>query len=250
VNASVVEGGRFAFPRRLRETRGLIVDFDGTIHAGNQWTVTRKLLSEENQQRELEAVRRYFTDPLGRNNFTDAQFIFRSIDRLVEARLRRSQLYEGVKEIVPRDGVEALMRRYAGRSAIVSFGTYDLIRAWVDTHDLNTEIAALRLRWEDDRLKGYLPLTVVSDGNKGYVSETFMSHIGIPPEHCLVLGDSYTDVGMMGSDRLGILVMPQEDKEVLRMAARAEELPLLWPKIGAVLVSNSLMPIMRLFLNT
>lgn len=236
----------YRFVARLKATCGLLTDFDGTAHPGNQWAAVRRLMSPESVAAELADLQAYF----GRethDNIQDVALILRSAERM--RGISAQAFYDLMPSLPPRPGAMELIHGFnSSQVAFSSFGTHDLIRGWLTCHasgrrDLSqVSIFALQLFWkrapEGHVIDGCRPETVVSDGNKGYIRDLFCAQRGIKPSELLVLGDAPTDVLMMDPESVGVLVIPKVDPDPGRMAFRMKGLERLWSRVSAVYVAG------------
>jgi phosphoserine phosphatase len=243
-------GGTDQFGRLVREARGLVADFDGTLHAGNQWAQVRELLTPEDRRADEADAACYFADPAAGNEI-HAAFILETVARLSRSRQGLHRVEELSGKLSPRPGVMVLFRSFSfNRSAIVSFGLYNVIRNWVWRYGLNAEavsttIFALQLEWDGTRCSPNLG-TIVSDGNKGYCRQVFCGARQLASERTLVIGDSPTDIFMMGPDVPGVFLIPRIDPQPGRMAHRMARVAEMWDRVACVLVSDSLEPLVEM----
>lgn len=235
------------FRTRLREAKGGVFDFDGTLHPGNQWQGKRGCMLPDLAQKDLEGAKKYLDITVeNRTDYDDLDFVFRSIDHLIRSGYTRDMADACAAKLFPREGALELVSSFDGRSKIVSFGS-SFIEHWCKHWGMNASVGALRLLWDDDgRLIGYDHRTVVSDGNKGFMYDAFRAKHRLAHEEVLVLGDSLTDIKMMRPEGLGILVLPKVDPDKMRASWREGTLERLWPQVTAVLASDSLEPLMHI----
>ena len=233
------------FTTRVKQAKGLVADFDGTLHAGSQWKYVRGILPPELAEEDLQAAMRYFDkNEETHSDFEDIQFILGSVQRMVAGCITHKHLSNGAGSMTPRHGACELIDSFGNASTIVSFGMWDFIRSWGHQWlHRDVSVSALRLRFSGgnpDFVSGCDPLTVVSDGNKGYIYFTFRAVHGLADEEVLVLGDAPTDIKMMRPGGLGVLILPHADPQIGRQGSRWEALPRLWPRVAACLLSDSL----------
>lgn len=233
------------FIARMKQAKGLVADFDGTLHAGSQWKYVRGLLPPELAEEDLQEANRYFAkNEETHSDFEDIQFILGSVQRMVEGQMVRKHLCDGAGSMNPRHGACELIDSFGNASMIVSFGMWDFIHSWGRQWlHRDVSVSALRLRFSGgnpDFVSGCDPLTVVSDGNKGYIYDAFRAVHGLADEEVLVLGDAPTDINMMRPGGLGVLILPHADPQIGRKGSRWEALPRLWPRVAACLLSDSL----------
>lgn len=241
-----------------------VFDFDGTVTGHSQFAVARKYLMNDEMEAEDDAdAKSYFRGGMT-SDFGHISFIYRTVRRMLAARISREQFDKAVELIQPREGAIELMQtfmpRLAGAIAIISYGLWDVIRIWTDVYAYHVvrsdAIHALKLRWKRGMLSGWQPTTVVSDGNKGY---RFIAHCaanGVEPEDAVVIGDSpITDLSML-REGIGILLIPDTEKELAKFdqeeaQMRADHrtgttLARAFPHIQAVFLSDDLTPLAQI----
>lgn len=246
INWNRLEDGVDDLSFRLGAAKVLIADFDGTLHPGSQWMQMRTLMNPGGAAADQAAAERYYgLSSAERTAYDNNAFIFGSIRFLQEAGVSYGEMREAMRVLHPREGALDLLRMFNDRSMVVSFGIRDAIEQWLRYYSVHSRVSSLQMKWgAHNVLEGYEPGTVVTDDNKGFVATAAMAHFGVEPRDCLVIGDSVTDIGMMIDGTLGVLVIPGTDPQKIRRKARAEELPDLWPRVSAVLVSDSLQPLL------
>lgn len=243
INAERGDFDRFAV--QVREARGLVTDFDGTVNNGNQWLAMRECMRSDLAEEDAARAQWYMkTD--SRTDREDIDFIFGSVHRLVESGLKSRTLVQYAHATDPRPCAVDLMKSFHGKAVVVSFGLADFIRAWLDRFGIGADIAALDLRWVGEHLIGFHARTVVTDGNKGFMYDAFLAEHELRPDQVLAIGDAPTDIRMMRPEGLGVLVIPKVDPQPGRMESRMRGLADIWPCVSAVLVSNSLEPLAAL----
>ena len=227
----------------IARAKGLVTDFDGTLHPGNQWLHFRQVLLPELADQNQSRLEQY----LARGEKTDANdiaFIFSSCHSLKHSGLMREALKRCAQNAPPREG--ALMRSFDGRVQVVSFGIHDYIVEWLSHHDVRAQVAALRFLWEGSNLAGFDPHTVVTDGNKGFMVQLFNAMHDLSQEEVIVLGDAPTDIQMMQPENISMLLIPSKDPQDGRQAFRMSALGDLWPRVRAILASDSLQPLVEM----
>jgi phosphoserine phosphatase len=232
------------FVARVAAARGLCADFDGTLHPGNQWAVLRTLMTPEHQAGEQADLAAYLSRD-EHDDRKDAEFFLRAVGRLHG--VSRGQLEDLVERIVPRGGAVELLQGFDQRDmAVISFGLHDLINRWLMDHSSSEHsVLALRLKWSENpgspwgMVVSCDPVTMVSNGNKGYARDVFCASRGLNPSELMVLGDAPTDVLMMHPDNVGVLIVTKIDPEPDRVAYRMRGLRKLWSRVSAVLVTDS-----------
>ena len=233
------------FERDLRAAKGGVFDFDGTVHAASQWIAMRECMTPECREQDAEGARLYFSQE-NRKDHDDIDLIFGSIRRLIKSELKLDQMLDHVRLDVPRAGAPELVRSFRGRSMIVSFGIQDYIEAWLSFFDIPASVAALKLRWRNELLRGFDARSVVIDGNKGIMYDAFLAEHQLNSQEVLVMGDALTDIQMMRRESIGVLVVPKFDPQSERQVHRMEHLESLWDRVSAVLLCDSLEPIVTL----
>lgn len=241
-------------------------DFDGTLTGHSQFAIMRdRLMTREMAAEDAADASAYFAG----NNQTDwghICFIYKTIERMLHARVSQDVFHRAAELIKPREGAIELMQTFARRDnvagaiAIISYGLWDVIRQWTDVYayDLvrSHAIHALHLTWKRGMLSGFESTTVVSDGAKGY---RFIAHCaanGVEPKDALVVGDSpITDLAML-REGIGILLIPDTEKELTKfhkqeaqMRANHRVSPALataFPQVRAVFLSDTLEPLAQI----
>ncbi|MBT3231011.1 hypothetical protein HN358_04525 [Candidatus Uhrbacteria bacterium] len=206
-------------------------DFDGTVTAHSQFTALRnntKTMTRAMAEEDEADAMSYFGGGI-LSDYGHISFIFRTVRRMLSARLDRNDFREAVTEIKPRPGAIELMQtflpRMAGAIAIISYGLWDVIRIWTDFYAYHVvrsdAIHALKLDWKRDMLDGCQLTTVVSDGNKGHRFAVHCALNEVEPKTAIVIGDSpITDLSMLRMG-IGVLLIPNTEK-VLRNIKKQE----------------------------
>lgn len=249
--------GDFAwFEGELRGTEALIADYDGTLIAGSQWKAVASLFPPDVEREDREEAAGYFARERGEPSVQDViRFTAHSVRRMRVIGLHHAQIVRVAEQMVPRYGAVDLVRSYApDRAAIVSFGIHPFIQAWCVFHGIAPMVAATHLRFNaahamlpvPGTVRGIDPLTMVTTHNKGYVAIAIGESFDVPGERTLVVGDSPSDMHMMGEDNLSVLVVPHADAEPERVRFRLRGIPEMWPRVAAVLVSDSLEPLVAM----
>lgn len=225
-----------------------VFDFDGTLHASNQWTVARDWMLPEDSEADLKDLNAYFNLP----NHDDAEnvaFILRSVDRIRRNAGRFDDLRMQMCSVPPRRGAGKLLQSFPKTHlAVITFGLHHLTAAWLVAHvpELNLgyyEVFGLKLNWGRGPAEPILA-TVVTDGNKGFLRRAFCGARGIPAEKTLVVADSPTDILMMGHDVVGCFLMPKVDPQIGRDAHRRARMQEMWSASACMVVSDDLTPIL------
>lgn len=252
------------FARSVRSAEAGVFDFDGTLHAGSQWSDVRTLLTPGHAAVDREEADLYFSRANGEPSPEEiTRFLFNSVRRMAESKVAQRELIHLAECSPPRPGaVELLqsfdseaMQTFDPRLAIVSFGLYDYIVAWCNAQGLVTPlIASTKLAFTPwtagpegwPVVRGANPLTFVGTHTKGYAAHAIVESFGVPMNRVLVVGDSPTDLHMMSEGNLAVLLLPHRDADPARLAFRLRGLSELWPRVAAVLVSDSLEPLASL----
>lgn len=223
-----------------------ILDFDGTVHAHNQWMKMRAIMRADLAEEDAEDARvAYFENP-NRTQEETAQFLLRSVSRLVRSGVTRVQMHEEMRGLVPRRGTVELMRSFE-HVCFVSFGLRPNIASWLEHYmGMTVHVEALDLVFDTEApfsLRGFIHNTIVVDHNKGDCSRSFQTTRGLDPSRVIVIGDAPTDLHMLESRNIGILVVPHVDAQEDRRRDRMSRLEDLWPNVSAVIVSDCLTPL-------
>jgi phosphoserine phosphatase len=245
------------FARAMREAEAGLFDFDGTLHAGSQWEDVRALLGTDDARADRAEADLYFRRADGEpSSERITRFHFNSVRRMARSGIRRGALELRAAASPPRSGAVALVGSFGsgvsggshGRSAVVSFGLYDYIAAWCAANGLGgVLVAATRLLFDEHAtVRGADPLTFVGTHTKGHAAHAIAESFDVPMDRVLVLGDSPTDMHMMSEGNIAVLVLPHVDADPERIAFRLRGLAEMWPRVAAVLVSDSLDPLVAL----
>jgi len=239
------------FRRGVAEAEGFLTDVDGSVFAGNEWKLARDVMTAPLREADLADLQAYASGG-ERTDVDDIGFIFRSIARLQESHFSRGALRALAKQPA-REGAEGLIRSFGegGGDMVcaVSYGMYDWIDGWFDHmlgQDHKVAIMALRLRWSGRWLIGFDPATVVTDGNKGYMANVWRATCGLRAGRTMALVDSPTDLKMLHPEYVSVLIVPPNDPEAWRQKHRNDGFGLLWPRVSAVLVSDSLQSLVEM----
>lgn len=254
----LVDGHPDGFIRLVREAKGLVTDFDGTLHVGVQWLGPRALLPEPARLEDEAAAAAYFTRS-SHDDTEDVMLALGSAWRMRDAGLTEAQMQETGRKLETRSGAWELLTSFDLRKvAIVSFGLEPIVSAWAYENIRRAEwmfiqTFALRFSWRQapmgsmSRLLGDPDVaTVVTDGNKGYLRRAYCVSRGLAPRETLVLGDAPTDILMMGHDVPGIIVIPRVDPQPARIEHRLKRMAELWDQVACIVVSDTLDPIVEM----
>lgn len=239
-----------AFATAFRAARGMVSDFDGTAHAGNQWGDLRRHMTAAHRADDEADLKGYFVPGRTRTPREDIAFLCRSARRLVDSGLRREMIKTCARQAAPRHGAEELYASFGDEVAFVTYGVWEFVTDWADHHGIKAEAFGLRFDWSTFPLQrnatGFQLGTAVTEHNKGACREIFCAARNLDPNEVVVLGDAPTDLQMMSPDNLGVLLIPKIDPDQGRMAFRLAGLHEMWPRVAAVLVSDSLAPLAEL----
>lgn len=236
-------------PKRLAEAiknaKALVADFDGTLTPGGQWIAMKAWLNDELRQLDKVQTDYYFAN-LHREDYEDLKFLFDSIHRFKGMPLTTFNAF--ARNLAMREGAKPLFESFEpSNTCIISFGIKNFIEEWLAHHKISNDVTVFALQvLFSETLKGYRPETAVSDGNKGYMRDTFVAERGLIHSELLVIGDAPTDLKMMHAGNVGILIIPKIDPDPQRMTNRLRGLDLLWPQLSGVLISDTLTPLAEL----
>ncbi|NBS41644.1 hypothetical protein EBS80_03205, partial [bacterium] len=188
----------------------------------------------------------WMNDPSCRDLSSEqAAYGTRTMMRWAAAGITRDQLRSVGARIELRDGVRELFDAIPNRT-IVSFGVEDLIESCLDANRLTATVVANRLFYgEDGRVRSHHPHVVVN-ATKRLIAHRLLERGNVPPEHVLCVGDSIGDIEMAPPFGLNVLLLPRDALEGQIGKWRDGQLPQLWEKVRAVVVSNSLLPVWEL----
>lgn len=96
---------------------------------------------------------------------------------------------------------------------------------------------------------GFHPNVVVSATKKTALLR-FMRLAEVQEHELLVMGDSINDFDMMLEKSLNILLIPPAEIDERLIAFRRGYLKHMWPRLSAILVSNSLFPLVEFILDS
>ncbi len=253
---NLAHGTRDKFCADVAEADALVADYDASLHPGNHWNSMRALMTPDLRAADEADLAAYLDGGADRTDHDDIGFIFRSVERLEESVLTTDKLARAAAGYEPREGTVPFLMSFERQGeclsnvCVMSFGIRDFIHLWLERvmpylrHGMS--VMALRLKWTGSCLVGYEPHTVVSDGNKGFLADAFCASRGLAPGRTIILGDAPTDLEMLRPENIGILLVPKVDDEPARRAFRMRGLERLWPRVSAVLVSDSLTPLAEL----
>ncbi|MBU4314805.1 haloacid dehalogenase-like hydrolase [Patescibacteria group bacterium] len=255
---------------KVRQAQALGIDFDKTITRGDGMfdAIRRELMTPDCARRDEECARAYFGGA-HQSHFGCCDFLFGSIDRMIESRVDERRFESALCAIAPRDGAIEFMRTFnssgAFTCAVITFGLADWVERWFAFRHFmplsspteqeynpiaRQRIYGLRLHWDaDGQLRGYDPTTAITDFNKGLAFQAHCASCGVELCNALALGDSpITDIGMLReatqSGGAGILLIPKTECAKLHANSRTgEALRSAFPSIAGFLVSDSLMPL-------
>jgi phosphoserine phosphatase len=246
------------FAESVRDAEAGLFDFDGTLHAGNQWKDIAKLMTEEDKVADRAEAAWYFARKDGEPTAEEiVRFGFNSIRRMASSGILRQDFKDASAASPPRPGAVGLLRSFPSDDrdspcAIVSFGMSTYILDWCAAHRVgeapivaSTSVRFSNTRWiggviQHPKVIGANPLTFVGTHNKGHVAHAIVESFGVPMRRVLVVGDAPTDMHMMSAGNLAVLIVPHGDNDPDRVAFRLKGLAEMWPKVAAVLVSDSL----------
>ncbi len=169
----------------------------------------------------------------------------RTIMRWVAAGITREQLRSVGAHIELRDGARELFEVVENR-IVVSFGIEELIEACLDTNGLTAMVVANRLFYDEEgRIRSHHPYVVVN-ATKKLIARRLLERTNTPPEHVLCIGDSIGDIEMAPPFGLNVLLLPRDGVVGQIGKWRDGQLPQLWEKVRAVVVSDSLRPVLEI----
>ncbi len=261
---------RYGAPELIRRA-GLVkagaFDFDGTLITKAQWDEVAKLMPEDLRRRDREFIEWYlehrtdqdlpdttlddpdwFHSHLLDSNRTAAEggSVAQFAHFCERSGITLGNLIETGMELPPRDGAIELLKLFV-LYVIISYGIEHVIQGFAKAHGLDPHIVASRFKFrEPDMLVMGHEYNVVVSSTKPLAANRFRTLTGIADEEMLVVGDSVVDVEMMHPGGLNILVMPCKEANKKLTAFRNGNLAGMWPKLTAILYSDSLMPLVEL----
>ena len=242
----------------IRSAKGIASDKDGSIWPGSSWSHARAhwQLPEDAAQEAVEATA-YFADEYHTQE-AQVRFALDPVVRMARFGLTREMIHDAAKQWPVRDGVPELFGCFeAHEIAIISYGLYDPIRAWLieamkyDPVSLPV-IYALRMLWDESgRLIGPDRTTVVTDKMKVEALQMHAAQLGVASQQLITIGDSPSDEFIKNG--IGIAVVPHEKVEGYmsdieggkRESHRLRGLEKLWNMSCAVAL-GSLLPIAQI----
>jgi len=257
----VIKGGEIAKSvvyDGIRKAVGIGSDQDGSIWPGSSWAHARAnwQLPEDAAQEELEATA-YFANEYHTQE-AQIRFGLDPVVRMARFGLTRDMIHRAAKKWPVRDGVQELFGCFEPHQiAIISYGLYDPIRAWLmeamkyDSTALPA-IYALRMIWDElGHLIGPDRTTVVTDRMKLAVLNMHAAQLGVGASKLITIGDSPSDEFI--KEGIGIAVVPQEKREGFmsdleggkRESHRLRGLQKMWDMSCAVAL-GSLLPVAQI----
>ena len=241
-------------------------DFCGTLVTGSQWRSLEALLPPESQQRGTDNINwiqehrngrlleggsledpDWFLGHIHPGNLDAADAALALIPiMLAEMAGVTIKAVEAAGAALPmREGADHLLNLFKDRT-IVSFGIEQMIYAWLKQHDIKMTAVATRLGEDDEgRVQGCL-LNMVIASTKPLVVDRFRAITGSSPAQTLIIGDTIFDVDMMQEGTFNILIIPPAEADKRLAGFRNGTLSHMWPKLTAILYSDSLMPLVEL----
>ncbi|MFH1766951.1 MAG: HAD family hydrolase [Patescibacteria group bacterium] len=233
----------------VSRAKGVVADFDGTLHPGNEWQLVRGLLIPDLARAvEQDLQDTYYGATSIRSRETNEAFIFRTVDRMVESGVTLASLTDIGESLTPRSWVPEFLKSFNPYNVlIVSFGLDPVIVSWCRWYySERASIAALLLRYSlttPARVVGAIEDSVVVDETKPDRVRIFRERRGFKPEETLVIGDSWTDLYMMEEGSTNILQLPSIDPQPGRMEERLASLRPGWARLNAIQLGNSFLPL-------
>jgi phosphoserine phosphatase len=241
-------------------------DYDGTLTPTSQWKQVSARIPEE--LRAVDAANRdlYWSTPQDQDNGMDVSnpdwllghidprnrdiaegaWIAETIRLYSEGGITRENLREIAAGIPPRDGAVELLRLFDPR-VVISFGMEQIIQDWLMFMDLTgTPVGASRLTFGADNVVHGCHINLVASKTKAVAADRFRKLTGIQEHDLLVLGDSIVDAEMMQPGGLNLLIIPPDEADKKLEAFRNGHLAEMWDRLTAILLSNSLMPLVGL----
>ncbi len=243
-------GGPEAFARRVRDAEVLLADFDGTLHPGSQWADLKAYMPPELAAEDRAQAEAFFRRerPTLRDELA---LLFDAVRRMRAAGMTQQTIRKAAYSAsIPRRGTRELFSSFVRNPLIVSFGIKPYIAEWCRANGLSCDVAALSFQFFGPPGKEEIAdvdwHTAVVGSNKGFVADAYCTHLRVDPSRALALGDSPVDLSMMRPGNIGVLVVPRKDEDRVRDRYRRDGLARMWPSISAVLVSDSLEPLVEL----
>ncbi|MFH1631851.1 MAG: hypothetical protein ABIA47_02390 [bacterium] len=239
------------FTQGVASAKALISDCDHTILDGNHWDVVRGLVGLERARRNDEAVLAWMKSD--RTFKSECEFIFSTVELMIEAEVTLRELQEGTSKLSLRTGAKELIesfrreatKRHIDDVCFVSYGLHDAIKARMVLEGLFVNIRALKLEWTDrGRLFGIDCDSVVVGTNKDEKTLGYMAERGYAANKFLVIADAPSDIGMYQEGTVNVMVLPMgDDVEAAFARFRSKGMPEMWPKLDAVIIGDSLEPL-------
>lgn len=257
-NVLIINGeaiSREVFFTAICEADGIGTDQDGSIWPGSGWAHARAnwQLPEDAKLERQEAVA-YFANEYHAQE-AQVKFALDPVVRMARFGLKRQMIHQAAIEWPVRDGVHELFSHFSSEKiAIISYGLYDVIRAWC-MESLGycatalPAIYALRMLWDqEDRLIGPDTTTVITDNMKTSVLMLHATQLGTKARKLITIGDSPSDEFIQHG--IGIAVVPPEkyldaSEGSLREDHRLRGLKKMWDMSCAVAL-GSLMPVAQI----
>jgi|GEM_PF-6096430 len=240
------------FSVRLQRTRAAGFDFDGALIEGAHLRLLREVMEERARAADQKEADKYYT-LIGQTE----EWITVAVARIAEhlrGRLTRGHIAERLDRLPPRSGAVDLLRHYCNRSGVMvgSLGVKSYIAPWcahyLSPSDRSVEVAALDLTWDEQGFcNGFDPASIVTDRNKGEWFHEFCLRRGIAQKDSLVLGDSpRTDASLLRAGGVRVLLWPVTGVSESAETDRLRTISDLWPDLDAVLIGDSLKPLVEI----
>jgi phosphoserine phosphatase len=184
----------------------------------------------------------------GNQPAVDGAWVAQDINWYKEAGLTREDFLRVATELDARDGASELLLMMDHR-VIITFGIEQVVQDWLAQRKIRASVAGTRLTFtEQGLLTGHHP-NVVTSTTKALAYDRFLKLSTLTPGETLVIGDSVVDVHMMQPGGFNVLLLPPGESEKKLRDFRENNLASMWERLTMILVSDSLSPLVDLFMH-
>lgn len=251
----------------LKWLKAAIFDFDGTLTSGSQWAAVGDLMIPELRERDRANRDWYYShsrasngssgsslhDPdwwvghlhTGNMPVAEGAWVATTIAMLQCSCVTLDQIERAAKAVEPRQGAIELLRMFESR-AVISMGIEQLIVRWLLNHNVPSPVAATRLICNEQRNVDGCHINVLASESKRFAADRFREITRVRDEQIMVVGDSIVDASMMRPNGFNILLIPPNETNTQIDSFRRNNLSVMLENVTAVLVSDSLQPLVDL----
>jgi phosphoserine phosphatase len=235
------------FANHLRAVTACGTDFDGTLVPGSHWLMVRRKMRPEDQAADEAETFVFFTNP-ARTEEYDQAWLSRGLERAIRSGLTAGQAALLARKILPYPGAVELLASFppspTKRAAIISLGLKWVIEAWCSSHGL-TGVEVYAQDFARDGNNGLKPGLIITDRGKGTCFRDFCQRHYLWTDDALILGDGWSERDLFDCGGLRVFVFPADDLQSERFESRRAAVSRLWSELDAVLIGNSLQPLVH-----